>query len=76
MIICTSAFQELPLDKEGMVLRKFGITVLLFWRERERERKRRGEKKTGKRKRVKNKGKDKEEERRGVSLRILKLFMK
>ena len=37
MIICTSAFQELPLDKEGMVLRKFGITVLLFWRERERD---------------------------------------
>ena len=40
MIICTSAFQELPLEKEGMVLRKFGITVLLFWRGRERERER------------------------------------
>ena len=40
MTICTSAFQELPLEKEGMVLRKFGKSVLLFWRERERERER------------------------------------
>ena len=30
MTICTSAFQELPLEKEGMVLRKFGKSVLLF----------------------------------------------
>ena len=37
MIICISTFQELPLDKEGMGLRKFGTTLLLFWRERERD---------------------------------------
>ena len=40
--ICISTLQELPLEKEGMGLRKFGTTVLLFWREREREREREG----------------------------------
>ena len=31
LIICTSTLQELPLEKEGMGLRKFGKKVLLFW---------------------------------------------
>ena len=38
MRICMSTLQETSLDKEGMGLRKFGKSLLLFWRERERER--------------------------------------
>ena len=38
MRICMSTLQETSLDKEGMGPRKFGKSLLLFWRERERER--------------------------------------
>ena len=33
MRICMSTLQDSSLDKEGMGLRKFGKTLLLFWRE-------------------------------------------